>query len=103
MYQALAYEPFVRRIEKYAFELFFERCKAAVAKPGELLDGYVVEDIVVYYLFEALFIEVCIGKQLGFQAIVTVREYQIHQFGYFQAFGDGIVRKKSVAEMLVYR
>ena len=101
MHETLFDEPAVGRFEVVLLELLFERGERAVAQPGQVVDGDVVEDVREDDLFETLFRAVGISHYLAFDAVVLLRDDQVDQFGHLEVFGGFVVGEEFVLDILV--
>ena len=74
-----------------AFELLLERGQRPIAFRGELLDGYVVEDIRVDDLLKIVVCGIDISQHLAFQATISLRDNEIDQLGHLDILGRLVV------------
>ena len=101
MHEALFDEPLVGRLVEVAFELLLERCEAAVALAGQLVDGDVAEYIFIYGLLEVLLGHVHVAEYFGLEAALLLRDDEIYQLGHFDVLGGLVVGEEVVSDILI--
>jgi len=101
VHETLTDIPLVGRHLEVAPEFLFERGERTVGQLRQLLDGYVLENVVVDDLLEVFLGGVYVAQQLAFDAAVFVRGNQIDQFGHLDVLGRFVVVEILVAQVVV--
>ena len=101
VHQPLADVPLVGRHLEVAPELLLERGERAVGQPRQLLDGDILEDVVVDRLFEVLLGRVDVAQQLALDAAVLVRGDEVNQLRHLDALGGLVLQEALVAQVVV--
>ena len=82
-------------------ELLLEGGQRPVGEFGELLDGDVLEDVVVDDLFEILLGGIHVAQQFALDAAVVVRHYQVDEFRHLDVFGRFVMLEYLLAQIAV--
>ena len=92
----------MRRLIVDAFELFLERGERTVAFCGKFLNGDIVENVVLNYLFKLLDGGVDVPHYLGLYATIVTRGEKIYQFGHFEGLGGVVLIENILLDVGIY-